>query len=419
MAGERGLRTNIVTAQFYPRLAAAGVAASLVVLTFAFVVVKPWVPEAPLVNDFISFWTAASLVREGAGSTLFDMGLQQGFQRDLRLQVATLEEVRRQAGFLIPYHNPPALALLFLPLTWLPLYWAYLLWSALSLLATWVAVALPLRSRPRAWTVVLVLLTFAGVADCLLWSQIAGVLLLAVSLGLLALTSGRPVLGGALLGLLWLKPQYAVVFALVFLVKGRRRELAGMVGAGLAVAILSLAMVGFGGILSYLELLNRIGEFNPPADSLVKPYAMINWRALLLALWPGIPDSLGSALMLGLGAATVLASLLAWRGEWNPASPRFPRQMLVAVLATLVASPHSHFHGTVLLLAPLSMALARPMPGAVLSRAWGPMLALGYLLALLIWPVRSVGWLFVPYSLLAVGLLLVQLRAGESRVVAL
>ncbi len=392
--------------QLYPRLAVAGTAASLVILTYAFLVAKPWAPDAPLVNDFISFWTAASLTREAAGPALFDMGLQQDFQRELRLQLAESESVRQQAGFLIPYHNPPALALLFLPLTWLPLYWGYLAWDALSLLAIGLAVFLPLKGRPRAFGWGVMLLTFAGVADNLLWGQIAGPLLLAVSLGLLALASHRPVLGGALFGILWLKPQYAVVFALVFLVKGRWRELAGMAGAGLAVVVVSLVIVGPVGILSYLDLLKRIGEFNPPPESLVKPYAMVNWRAVLVNLWPGIPDSLGAAMMMALAGATVLASLLVWRGEWDPTSPRFPRQMLVVVLATLIATPHSHFHGTVLLLAPLAVALARPMPYDPLAGAWAPMLALGYLLGLVLWPVKSLDWLFVPYSSVTMGMLI-------------
>jgi hypothetical protein len=408
-----------VSERHYPKLAAAGVTASVAVLVFAVGVVKPWLPEAPLGNDFISFWTAASLVREGVGSALFDMGLQQDFQQQLRLQTAAAETARGHASFLIPYHNPPALALVFLPLTWLPLYWAYVLWSVLSLLAILGAVALPLRGRPHARSMALALLTFAGVADCILWSQIAGVLLFAVGLGLWALSVGRPAAGGAMLGLLWLKPQYAVVFALVFLVKGRWRELVGMAAAGVAVVILSMLIVGLGGLLDYLQLLNRIGGFNPPPESLVKPYAMINWRALLVGLWPAIPDSLGTALMMGLGVATILVSLLVWEGDWDPTSPRFALQMLVVVLATLVATPHSHFHGTVLLLAPLAMALARPMPGMNSSWTWAFLLASGYLLALLVWPVRSLGWLFVPYSLLAMGVLTARCRRmGQKEVLS-
>lgn len=404
--------------RFYQRLVVAGITASVSILAFALSVQRPWSPDAPLVNDFISFWMAGSLVHEGVGPALYDMGLQQSFQTNLRLEVATLESVRQQAGFLIPYHNPPALALLFAPLTLLPLFWGWLFWSALNLLAIGLAVALPLRGTPRAATVALALLTFGAVPDALLWGQMAGILVLAITLGLLALTSCRPFIGGVLLGLLWLKPQYAAVFALVLLVKGRWRELAGMAVVGLVTAAISFAVVGLDGAVSYLELLRRIGDFDPPPESLVKPYAMVNWRSLLVHLWPGISPSAGSALVLLLGGGTVLAALLACRGRWEPASPRFPRQMLVVVLATLVASPHSHVHGAVLLLAPLSMALARPLGQGTLDPYWRPMLVLGYGLGQAVWLLDGVPWLMVPYSIVAMGLLILHLgsRVGQRTI---
>ncbi|MHB1158740.1 MAG: glycosyltransferase family 87 protein [Chloroflexota bacterium] len=398
----------------YRRLELAGIAASLAMLAYAFAVLRPWSPVTPLANDFISFWMAGALVHEGAGSALYDVGLQQAFQTDLRLEVASLDGAAQQPSFLFPYLNPPALAPLLVPLGMLPLSWAWLLWSGLNLLAVAVAVALPLKGTPRAVAVAVVLLTFPAVPDSLLWGQMVGTLLLAVALGLLALVSGRPFLGGVLLGVLWLKPQYAVLFALLFLVKRRWRELAGMAVAGFVVAALSLLVVGFEGIASYLELLRRIGDSNPAADFQVKPSAMVNWRSLITHLWPGIPASTGSFLVLVLGVATVLAALLAWRGPWEPTSPRFLRQMLVVVLATLVASPHSHFHGAALLLAPAALAQAKPAKALPLDAAWPPMLALGCSLGLLIWPVRSLSWAMAASFLLAMALLILQCRAYNS-----
>lgn len=405
------MSVNILGGRVYRRLEAAGIAASLAILAYAITILRPWSPNAPLVNDFISFWMAGALVHEGAGSALYDMALQRTFQTDLRLQVATVEGIRGQADFLIPYHNPPAMALLLVPMGMLPLSLAWLLWSSLNLLAAVVAVALPLKGTPRAAAVAVAMLTFTAVPDSLLWGQMVGLLALALALGLLALVSGRPLLGGVFLGMLCLKPQYAAVLALVFLAKRRWRELAGMALAGALIAILSLLVVGLDGILSYLELLRRIGDFNPPTESLVKPYAMVNWRNLITHLWPEISSSAGSVAVLALGAATVLAVLLAWRGPWEPGSPRFRLQMLVVVVATVLASPHSHFHGAALLLAPLALVLAKPSKALPLDSAWPPMLALGYSLGLVVWPVRSLSWVMAAYFLLAMVLLILQCRA--------
>lgn len=137
------------------------------------------------------------------------------------------------------------------------------------------------------------------------------------------------------------------------------------------------------------------------------PLTMVNWRTLLANVWPALPPDTVSTLVLVLGIATVLISLLAWRGDWGPASDRFPRQVAALTLATLLATPHGHFHGTVLLLAPLALALSRqPDRAPLLSWGWSPMVAVGYLLAFVGWPLRI--RLMVPYLLLALGFLIVQ-----------
>ena len=78
---------------------------------------------------------------------------------------------------------------------------------------------------------------------------------------------------------------------------------------------------------------------------------MVNWRALIVNLWPGILATTGSAIAMALGAATIATSMLAWRRAMGTYFPSLSRQILVAAMASIIASPHSHFHGTVLLLA--------------------------------------------------------------------
>lgn len=372
---------------------------------------RPW-PDVLFRTDFVSFWTGGVLVREGVGPGLFDMERQRALQRGLRLELAATDAMRH-ADFYNPYHNPPPLALPFVPLTLLPMPWAYALWWAVSLSAFLVAFAVCLRGAPFGRTLAVGMLSFAGVGATLLEGQVNGLFALALAAGQLAMVGGNGPLGGALVGVLWLKPQYAWVFLVVFLAKRRWAEALGMAGAGLVVGAISMVMIGVSGLLSYLEVLRQIGEFHPPASSLISPERMVNWRALLTILWQGVPGATGSLLVAVLGMGTALLSLLAWRGRWDPRSPRFPLQMLVAALAAVISSPHSHFHGTVLLLAPVALSFARPMKGVPLERGWGPLLLLGYLLALVLFPFRQFSWLLAPYFLALMVFLILRLRSTD------
>jgi hypothetical protein len=387
----------------------AGVLSAVLGLFFVFglLVFQPWKPEVPLRNDFVSFWTGAQLVRDGAGPALFDPETQSRLQAQLRLALTGSEEMK-QGVVLDPFHSPPIQGLLFVPLTFLPLSLAYLVWSSISLVAFILAIALPLRGCARGATAAVVMLSFAGVADTLIFGQVNAIFLLGISLGLLSFSGGRPFLGGVLLGVLWLKPQYAVLFPLVFLAKRRWAELAGMAVAGAVAVIVSVAIVGLDGVSRYVEMMREIGAFYPPADSFIFPQSMVNWRGVLMNLWPGIPGETGSVLMLVLSVVTAMASLLVWRGPWEPASPRFARQVLVLTLAAILTSPHSNFHGMVLLLAPLGLTLSRPMEGETLNRVWGWLLVAGYTLSLAVWPVKSYSWSLVPLFLVTIGLLTVQ-----------
>lgn len=382
---------------------AVGTAWVLLLSFAAYYRVRPW-PDILLHIDFSSFWMAATMLRDGAGPALFDVETQYAFQLGLRQNLGITEEIRRDMGY-NPYPNPPALALLYLPLTLLPIPWAYLLWWGISLSAFAAAIALPLRGHPLGRSTALLMLSFVGVTTTLFEGQPYGLFLLAFSLGLVALRSGSPFLGGVLLGLLWLKPQYAAIFPLVFLAKGSWRELAGMAASGLMVAALSLVLVGPSGILAWLQLLREIGGFHYPW---VDPWAMTNWRGVVANLWPTVPEETGSALVLGLGGVTLLLSFAAWRGSWDPNSPRFPRQVLVAVLATILASPHSHIHGAVFLLPVVALMLCHPVKGAAQERAWKPLLLAGYALSLAIWPFGLARWALVPFLMGVLGLSVFQ-----------
>ncbi len=183
-------------------------------------------------NDFTFYYAAALL------------GLHHGWPQlyDLRLQQVELDAIRSNITIaqLARYVSPPPLAWLVVPLTLLPYQLAYGVWSAVLVAAVVLAwsVTAPGQGRTRlvilaaafGWLPVLyglqlgqpAVLVAAGVAGC------AAVL-----------RRDRPLLAGAALGVIVLKPQLALLVPPVLLVTGRYRAFAASVAVLGLLAVLS------------------------------------------------------------------------------------------------------------------------------------------------------------------------------------
>lgn len=85
---------------------------------------------------------------------------------------------------------------------------------------------------------------------------------------------------------------------------------------------------------------------------------MINWRSVILDMYPEIYWRSGMLLTLALAAATLFLLAWVWRGRWNPQSADFPVKILLTLIGTLIASFHSHPYGVVLLAMPLVVVLS-------------------------------------------------------------
>jgi hypothetical protein len=175
---------------------------------------------------------------------------------------------------------------------------------------------------------------------------------------LISFKARRDFRAGLWLAVLLLKPQYVVLFSLLILWKRRWAALAGAVLGGLALVLVGVLAAGIPTLLSFPAALGEIsGDMQYP---LAGPTGMINWRAIILALRPGIDDERGLVLFGVLSLLTMLASLLPWRGAWAPEAPSFAPRFCLLTLATLISSYHSHLHGAALLIVPLAAAWATP-----------------------------------------------------------
>lgn len=200
-------------------------------------------------NDFTFYYAAARLGLTHGWTHLYDLGLQQQ-QLDAigsRIKVAQLAR----------YVSPPPLAWLVIPLTALPYRVAYWLWSALllaGLVLTWYLAA-PGAGRAR----VIFLVGAFGWLPIVYGLQLGQPALLvaaAVAACYTLLRNGRDIEAGAVLGLLVLKPQLALLVPVVLLVAGRRRAFASAVAVLALITIASLIALGPSGASDYVARLN-------------------------------------------------------------------------------------------------------------------------------------------------------------------
>jgi Glycosyltransferase family 87 len=291
----------------------------------------------------------------------------------------------------------PAYFLLFVPLAPLPPPVGYVLWT-LANLALAVAVVDGLARRCPAyarlsWRLTAAAVTFFPLGNALFFGQPSVLWLLAMARAERAFATGREGRAGLWVGLLLLKPQYALFLVLVLLLKGRRAASAGVAAVGVALLLVSGLMVGPAGLGAYLDAVRALGRFRL-AESLIAPQLMISWRGLLLNTLPAeVGDAWGAALSLALSALTAGVLVAVWRGPWAPRSPRFPVQLLATTLVTMLAAFHNHSHGATLVLAPALAVAAQGVTSASRarggngpSRRLGRRLLLGLLLAGLLVP---------------------------------
>ncbi len=230
-------------------LIAAGAAAALVAAGY-----DAWLWMASYTgdnfhNDFTFYYAAARLGLAHGWAGLYNLDLQQQQLDAVGSQIKVAQLAR--------YVSPPPLAWLVVPLTALPFRVAYWLWSALLVAALGVAwyLSSPGRSRLR----IILLVAAAGWLPIVYGLQLGQPALL-VAAGVAGcaalLRRDRQLVAGALLGVIVLKPQLALVVPAALLVTGRWRAFAASVVVLAALAVVSAIALGPDGVSTYLARLS-------------------------------------------------------------------------------------------------------------------------------------------------------------------
>lgn len=265
--------------------------------------------------DFASFWNVGKFVLQGNAEAAYGFG-------------------PHASPTLLPSAYPPPFLFVVAPLALLQFGPAFLLWT----LATGAAYLAAARSR----------MAFAnpGAAYNGLVGQ-NGFLTAGILLGGLRLVSSRPVLGGALLGTMIVKPQLALMLPVV-VIAGRLWAAIPAAAASAAILLGAAALIfgtdsyyGFAGTLGLYGDWLQSGHW--PWPMLASFYAIGRWFGLGEFAW---------ALHWGVAAGAATAVWLAWRRGWDSRVP-------VAASASLLISPYLFAYDSVLLVSPLAWLYVR------------------------------------------------------------
>jgi alpha-1,2-mannosyltransferase len=298
-------------------------------------------------NDFTFYFAAARLGLAHGWAHLYDLKLQQE-QLDAIGSGITVAQLAR-------YVSPPPLAWLVVPLTLLPYRVAYWAWSAVLVAALVVAwqLAAPGRGRKR----VIFLVAAVGWLPIVYGLQLGQPALLVaagVATSYALLRRNYDWLAGAVLGVLVLKPQLALLVPAALLVTGRWRAFTASAVVLAALAGASAIALGPRGIADYQGILT-FATTVPQNQSQTLAAWIHNLEATrvvqaLIALW-----ALGLAYRLrGRGVETTLA---------------------VALAGGLAASPYVHYDDLTMLGLAVLLFMRGPCPRGTYAYAFALFIA--------------------------------------------
>lgn len=256
------------------------------------------------IRDFTTFYTAGRIVREGEGSRVYDL------QKEAQVEASVVPGVH-----LLAFLHPPFEAWLFVPISMLPYTAAYTVWGAINI-ALWiffVYLIRPYAPVPRhPLQYLLLCFVFFPLWFALNQGQTSILLLVFLSTAFVCLKRRREGWAGVFVGLGLVKFSVAGPLALIFLLKGKWRVVAGFAGTAFLLGLASLLAVGIEGMKGYVHLLTDLTKhpINIPSGSDVS--MMPNLRGFFHGLFtPVLPG-------MAVNAAVALTSIfligyVAWR----------------------------------------------------------------------------------------------------------
>ncbi len=290
---------------------------------------------APLFYDFSAFYQASSFADSGKATTAYDDGAM----------LAAEQAAFQGASLRLPWNYPPTFQLLLMPLGALPYVMAWLLWSC-ALYGLYALLAQRIAVAGQRWLVLLA----PGAAVNLLVGQNGLLSAVLIGGGVLLLRS-RPIIAGAVLGLMTYKPHFAVLIPFVLLCGREWRALGAAIASGAGLALLAAAVLGVDPWFAFAHKALEPSSIFSSSSS--------DWRSIpsvmIMARSLGGGPGLNSALHWSVAAAAAVGALWVWRKTGDARL-----RMAALATATLLVTPYLRVYDLVLLI----LAAAALMPSA-------------------------------------------------------
>ena len=306
----------------------------------------------PQGSDFLAFWGAGRAVLEGVPHAAYDLAWQ--------------ERVQTSAGFdgWYAFVNPPPFLFLAAPFAALPYPAAWIAWVVLTYAAwAWVSV----RAFPRLWPLALV---FPGALIAAGHGQ-NGFVTGALLVGGVALLDRRPLVAGALLGALIVKPHLALLVPFWLAAGGRWRAFVAAASSAVGLLVLSWLAFGTTTMVGYVNSWEASAAIMRSADAdfllrMTTPYSQ-------LRLYGG--ETLATAVAVLLALAMIALVVRGWR--------RFGQDGMATgalmLAATALASPYLFNYDLPFLVLPILWLVSQALQKGF--RPWEKTLLVGLWLA--------------------------------------
>jgi hypothetical protein len=276
--------------------------------------------------DFVSFWAAGRMVLQGDPGAAYDIAAHHALEYNVAPDVG-----------LMPFPYPPPFLLPVVPFALASFPVGFALWDL-------VTGALYAISGRRVAPLPYVLanppvLTSAMIGQSSLLT--GGILIFG-----LTLVGSAPFAAGAILGLMIVKPQLALMLPVAMLAGRKWRVIAGAIVSSSLALLLALLLLGIDSYAGFFAILPTYVAYMREArwdwGELASPFAFVRYFGV------GASAALIVQTAIALGAAAITA--MAWAKDWK-------EKVSILAAATLLATPYLFTYDAVLLLIPAGVLI--------------------------------------------------------------